>query len=193
MSPVERPASTTSAPTTSAPTTSAPTTEPQAGLSSLARRALAILRIAFGFTFLWAFLDKVFGLGFSTAADKAWIRGGDPTFGYLTHSPAGPFKAFYNSLAGDFWVSPLFMLGLLAVGVALMLGIGMRFAAVAGGLLYLMMWSVALPPVTNPFLDDHLLGLISVIVLAATFAGDTWGLGRVWSRLPFVARYPVLR
>ena len=29
-------------------------------------RALAVLRIAFGFTFLWAFLDKTFALGFST-------------------------------------------------------------------------------------------------------------------------------
>lgn len=168
-------------------------TEAPVGLNSVARKSLAVLRIALGFIFLWAFLDKVFGLGFATPAAKAWIRGGDPTFGYLTNTPAGPFKAFYNSLAGDFWVSPLFMLGLLAVGVALILGVALRITAVAGGLMYLMMWTVALPPMTNPFLDDHLTGLISLVVLAATFAGDTWGLGRLWSRLPLVAKHPVLR
>src|SRR5688572_26155958 len=33
-------------------------------------RALATLRIAFGFTFLWAFLDKTFALGFHTGYDQ---------------------------------------------------------------------------------------------------------------------------
>ncbi|GAA2103560.1 DoxX family membrane protein [Microlunatus panaciterrae] len=162
-------------------------------MSSFARKALAVLRLAFGFMFLWAFVDKLFGFGFATPAAKAWIRGGDPTYGFLANSPAGPFKGFYNSLAGDFWVTPLFMLALLAIGVSLILGIGLRITAVAGGLLYLMMWSVALPPVTNPFLDDHLTGLITLAVLAATFAGDTWGLGRIWSQLDIVDKHPVLR
>ena len=40
---------------TSTPTTSGP-----------AARALAVLRIAFGLTFLWAFVDKLLALGFST-------------------------------------------------------------------------------------------------------------------------------
>ena len=48
------------------------------------------------------------------------------------------------------------MLGLLGIGVALILGIGLRIAAVAGTVMYLMMWSVVLPLTTNPILDDHL-------------------------------------
>jgi thiosulfate dehydrogenase [quinone] large subunit len=59
--------------------------------------------------------------------------------------------------------------------------------------LYLMMWSVALPPQTNPVLDDHILGALTLIVLAATFAGNTWGLGKVWSSLSLVRRYGVLK
>ena len=33
-------------------------------------RALAVLRIATGFIFLWAFLDKMFGLGYATPAAR---------------------------------------------------------------------------------------------------------------------------
>ena len=35
-------------------------------VTPFAHRALAVVRIAFGLTFLWAFLDKLFALGFST-------------------------------------------------------------------------------------------------------------------------------
>ena len=41
--------------------------------------ALALSRILLGFVFLWAFLDKTFGLGFATAAEKAWVAGGSPS------------------------------------------------------------------------------------------------------------------
>ena len=49
------------------------------------------------------------------------------------------------------------MLGLLGIGVALILGIGMRVAAVAGALLLVLMWTAVLPPENNPFMDDHLI------------------------------------
>ena len=49
--------------------------------------------------------------------------------------------------------------------------------------MYLMMWSVALWPANNPVIDDHILGAISMAVLGLTLAGDTWGFGKVWSRL----------
>jgi thiosulfate dehydrogenase [quinone] large subunit len=42
-------------------------------------------------------------------------------------------------------------------------------------------------------LDDHILGALTLIVLAATFAGNTWGLGKVWSSLGLVRRYGVLK
>lgn len=39
--------------------------------SSVGRRSLAVLRLATGFIFLWAFIDKTFGLGYSTATAAA--------------------------------------------------------------------------------------------------------------------------
>jgi len=181
-----------------------PATDPQVERpSNFAYRALAALRIAFGLTFLWAFFDKLLALGFSTGraddgtvdrfGDAAWVNGGSPTEGFLKFGADGPFKGFYNSIAGSAWADTLFMLGLLAIGLALVLGIGMRIATAAGALLYLMMWTVALPPENNPVLDDHVLGAISMIVLLGFHAGNVWGLGRRWAAEPLVKRFPILR
>jgi thiosulfate dehydrogenase (quinone) large subunit len=40
----------------------------------------------------------------------------------------------------------------------------------------------------NPFADSHYIYAVVLIVLALTYAGTTWGLGRTWARLPFVHR-----
>ena len=162
-------------------------------LSTAARQSLALLRIAFGLTFLWAFVDKLFGLGYATKSADSWLNGGSPTEGFLKFGAKGPFKGFYNSLAGDTWVNVVFMVALLAIGVALTLGIGMRLAAIGGAIMYMMMWSVALLPENNPVIDDHILGAISVVVLALTMAGNTWGFGHLWSNTPLVKKYPVLK
>ena len=96
----------------------AETTTAGSPASPAARRWLAVARIGVGFIFLWAFLDKTFGLGYSTASAKAWIVGGSPTSGFLGHVSAGPLRTFFNALAGSGLVDALFMLGMLAVGVA---------------------------------------------------------------------------
>jgi thiosulfate dehydrogenase [quinone] large subunit len=109
------------------------TTAPVAVETTAARAAryvFAGLRISLGFIFLWAFIDKVFGLGFSTPAKGAWINGASPTKGFLANSAKGPFADFYHSIAGTTWANWLFMAALAGVGVALVLGIGMRIAAV---------------------------------------------------------------
>ena len=188
---------------TPTPDAGTPTTAESVVTSTLARQALAVLRLAFGFTFLWAFFDKLFALGFHTGYDQAgnldrfgdaaWINGGSPTEGFLAFGADGPFEDFYHSIAGAAWADWLFMLGLLGIGTALTLGIGMRVAAGAGGLLYVLMWSVVLPPENNPVIDDHILGAISLVVLALTLAGDTWGFGRQWARTSLVRSAPALR
>ncbi len=172
-------------------------------LTTPTRRVLAALRIAFGLTFLWAFFDKLFALGFHTGYDQqgnldrfgdaAWIHGGSPTEGFLAFGADGPFKDFYNSIAGATWADVLFMAGLLGIGLALTFGVGMRLAAIAGALLYVLMWTVVLPPENNPVLDDHLLGALTVVALAMLNAGDTWGLGRWWSKTEVVQSAPILR
>ena len=162
-----------------------PATDPRA--AAAARYLLAGIRIGLGFIFLWAFVDKVFGLGFSTTSAKAWINGGNPTQGFLGSSK-GPFSGFFHTIAGTGFANVLFMGGLLAIGTALILGIGMRLAAAGGALLMVMMWAAVLPPATNPILDDHLIYAAVLIVLAVLAAGNTLGLGRDWAAIPLVQR-----
>jgi thiosulfate dehydrogenase (quinone) large subunit len=153
----------------------------------------AVLRIALGWVFLWAFLDKTFGLGFATERDAAWIEGDSPTTGYLSFGTKGPFADFYQGMAGSAFADWLFMAGLLGIGAALVLGIGMRIAAVSGALLLVLMWTAALWPVNNPFMDDHLVYAGLLIGLALVRAENTLGLGTVWGETRLVGRFPWLK
>ncbi|MEO3754670.1 DoxX family protein [Streptomyces sp. B6B3] len=166
--------------------------------------ALASLRVLTGFVFLWAFLDKTFGWGYATSSGEAWIDGGSPTEGFLGHVAVGPWESTFHSWAGDAWADWMFMLGLLGIGVAVLAGIGLRLAAVAGTVMMALMWVAEWPPAqhlsdgspsmsTNPFVDYHLIYAVALIVLAAFSAGHTWGAGRVWADLPLVRRHPWLR
>lgn len=42
---------------------------------------------------------------------------------------------------------------------------------------------------TSPLVEYHGVYALALIVFAVTAAGDRWGLGRAWRRLPFVRRY----
>lgn len=165
---------------------------------------LGVLRLVVGFTFLWAFLDKLLALGYSTGVDAetgavdrfgdaAWIHSGNPTEGFLAFGAKGPFESFYHSIAGDAWTNLLFMAALLAIGLAFMLGVCTRLAAAAGALLYLMMWSVVLPPANNPVVDDHILGMLVCLLLGLYAAGRYLGLGRWWEQQAIVSRFPILK
>lgn len=168
-------------------------------------RAIAVLRIAFGVTFLWAFFDKLLALGFHTGYDQegnldrfgdaAWINGGSPTEGFLSFGVPenNPFKDVFTSMAGQAWVDWLFMLGLLGIGVALLSGVAMRIGTAAGAVMYALMYAAVLPLENNPVVDDHLIGVIVMVVLALAYAGRTWGLGRWWESRDFVRQNPVLR
>ena len=172
---------------------------PGSMLTKTAARALAVLRVATGFVFLWAFLDKTFGLGYSTPSAKAWIHGGSPTKGFLSSIDVGPFQGTFHHLAGTPFANWTFMLGLLGIGLALILGIGLRIAAVAATLMMAMMWLAEFPLAqhtsagkptgsTNPITDYHFIYAVSAITLALTYAGHTWGLGRWWAKLPLVQK-----
>jgi thiosulfate dehydrogenase [quinone] large subunit len=167
--------------TTRTGTDAATTTETAAQKAT--RYLLAGLRLALGWTFLWAFLDKTFGLGHETAEKAAWINGGHPTEGFLKFAAEGPFKGIYNDIAGQAWADWLFMAALLGIGLALTLGIGIRIAATTGALLLVLMWTAVLPPENNPFMDDHLIYAAILAVLALTAAGNTLGLGKPWTKL----------
>ena len=78
------------------------------------------------------------------------------------------------------------MIGLLGIGLALVLGIGMRVAAASGALLLMFMWIAEWRPAqltsagepkssTNPLIDSHLVDAMLLIALAIHAAGGTWG------------------
>ncbi|MEV7242480.1 hypothetical protein AB0N92_14710 [Streptomyces sp. NPDC093248] len=166
--------------------------------------ALASLRLLTGFVFLWAFLDKTFGLGYATASGRGWTDGGSPTKGFLGSVAAGPMESTFHAWAGAGWADWLFMLGLLGIGAAVMAGVALRPAALAGSAMMALMWLAEWPPAkrlsdgspsmsTNPFADYHVIYALALIAVAAAGAGTTWGLGRLWARLPVVRDHAWLR
>ena len=182
------------------------------------QRVFALLRVAAGWTFLWAFLDKAFALGFSTGrvlndagatvridffGDAAWIHGASPTAGVLGFAMKGPFVHFYQTITGfqmtaagptsAAWIDWVYMLSMLLIGTALILGIGVRLAAI-GGIAWMAIFytATAIWPEHNNVIDEH---VIDALVLAALFlanAGRYYGLGKVWQRTDLVQKHPIL-
>jgi thiosulfate dehydrogenase (quinone) large subunit len=182
------------------PATNGTSTPPATPSRRTASGWLAGLRLATGFVFLWAFLDKTFGLAYATQSEGAWINGGSPTEGFLGSVAVGPLDSTFHAWAGDAWADWLFMLGLAGIGIAVMAGIGLRIAAASGTLLMALMWAAEWPLArhtstgelsmsNNPVVDYHVIYALALIAVAVTHAGDRWGLGRRWARLPIVRRH----
>jgi thiosulfate dehydrogenase (quinone) large subunit len=167
-------------------------------------RVLALARISIGFIFLWAFLDKLIGLGFATCRDKAtgeylglaceksFIQGGKVTLGYLSNS-VGPFATMFKAMAGNLFIEWVFMIGLLCIGVGLMLGAAMRLSTYSASLMLLLMWLAVLPKANNPFMDDHLVYILLLLVLNWQKSGLTCGIGNWWNSLPLIKKAKILQ
>ncbi len=173
------------------------------------QRVFGALRLAAGWTFLWAFLDKAFALGFSTgrledgtidffAKGGAWLNGGSPAAGVIGFAVDGsPLKGAIQSVSGfqmtavgpqvAGWVDWVYMLSMLLIGLGLVLGIGTRLAAV-GGIAWMAIFygATAIWPEFNPFMDEHIVLAIVLVGLILANAGRYYGLGKAWQRLPAV-------
>jgi thiosulfate dehydrogenase [quinone] large subunit len=179
-------------------------TEPVPVAAVNAAKALAVLRIVTGVIFLWAFLDRVFGLNYATPGERSWLEGGSPAGGYLSSVSVGPMESTFNSWAGDMWVDWMYMAGMGGVGAALVVGIALRITAIGGTLMMAFLWISEFPPArhlsdgspsgsNNPLVDSHVVYAAAMIAVAFCSAGRVWGLGRTWERLAIVQRYPWLR
>jgi thiosulfate dehydrogenase [quinone] large subunit len=181
-----------------------PTMAPEIGAKT--KIVWALLRLAIGWTFFWAFLDKLFGLGFKTCVNSktmeymgvlcdkgTWLTGGSPTMGFLKFATKGPLAGIFQSMAGNGFVDWLFMLGLALIGLAMLLGVGVRIAGYSGALMLILMYLAAsIPPENNPFLDEHITEAIICLGLASVRAGRFWGLGQWWANTALVRRFPIL-
>lgn len=169
--------------------------------------AWTVLRILLGWAFLWAFLDKMFGLGFSTcraedsssidfACDAAMMNGGSPTYGFLTFGTEASHTGFLFD-----WMAPsapdainaadvFFMAALLLGGLALMLGVAVRTAAIGSALLMAFMFLAAdVWPENNPINSSHLIEMVAYLGIATVGAGR-FSLERWFRRIPVVGRIP---
>ncbi|MBB2986504.1 hypothetical protein [Terracoccus luteus] len=169
-----------------------PPRSPLGGGTGTGDVVLAVTRVALGGIFVWAFLDKLVGLGYTTSSERSVLSGGSPTRGFLSTVSAGPLQGFFSAMAGNVLVDTLFMLSLIAIGVALVAGAGLRIAAVANVVLMLGMWAAEWPPArvaadgsstgsTNPVLDYHVVYALVGVVLACYAVGSRLGVGRWWS------------
>ena len=176
------------------------------------QRVFGILRLLLGFTFLWAFLDKAFALGFSTGrvlddagntvkivfnGDAAWIHGASPTAGVIAFALKGPFADTIQSVTGytmtatgptvNAWVDWVFMASMLLIGLGLILGVMTRLAAF-GGIAWLAIFylATAIWPENNPFVDEHVIYAVVLVGLVLANAGRYWGLGKMWQRVSWV-------
>ena len=89
------------------------------------------------------------------------------------------------------------MFGLLAIGVSLISGMGVRIGGYSAFAMLMLMWLSAVPWAVDgshdPWLDSHIIYGVLALGLAHTASGSTWGLGRWWGNLSFVQKYSFLR
>jgi thiosulfate dehydrogenase [quinone] large subunit len=160
----------------------------------------ALLRLGLGLLYLWAFVSAAFGITYSNSmkvdgkttygwhfayvSSAGWVTSGfttSPTAGFVStlHGPlAFVPQNLPTGLDDFFWT-----FAIAGLGIALTLGIFMRFAGWGGFLLNVMIWFCLFPPQNNPILDgEHMAFAFGILLLMFLHAGNFLGLGRWWSR-----------
>ncbi len=161
--------------------------------STKLRSVLGILRISMGLIFLWAFFDKLMGLGYATKPEGAWLAGGSPTTGFLQFGVHGPFADFFHSLAGNPTIDWLFMLGLLFLGISFTFGIFMKLGGLSGVMMFLLMYlAVGIQPANHPFIDDHFIYILVLLTLVMSNSGTYLGFGNAWKNSRLVQKFRIL-
>lgn len=152
-----------------------------------------LTRISIGLVFLWAFFDKLIGLGFTTCRNaetdaietmckSAWLEGGSPTNGFLKFGTQGPFADFFQSLAGNAFIDWLFMLGILGIGLGLTFGVAMKVSVVSGVVMLMLMYVAVIPPEHHPVLDEHVIYALTLVGLLLVNDKQALGFGHWWKK-----------
>ena len=173
--------------------------------SKFRQYSLGLLRIAMGITFLWPFLDKMFGLGFATSPENSWLAGASPTQGFLQFygvNQNSPFAFIFADVLGASYqiIDIVYMAMLLFAGVGLLTGIFVRLSSLSTIIfmvsIYLAEWIPNPPtgtPVYNPIVDEHIIYILVLLIFMFIPVGNYLGLGKKWSSLSFVEKYPILK
>ena len=97
--------------------------------------------------------------------------------GFLSNLP-GPFASLFSPLAGNVMVDYLNAYGLLLIGVAILLGVLVRWAAFWGIVLMVLYYLAGYPPERGFIVDEHVIYILVFLVLSAVGAGRIWGLDK---------------
>jgi thiosulfate dehydrogenase [quinone] large subunit len=62
----------------------------------------------------------------------------------------------------------MFMLGLLFIGLTLLLNRFVLWGAIAGIIMMTLMWLATFPPENNPLVDEHIVYILVLTILAIT-------------------------
>jgi len=131
------------------------------------KKAFFLLRFALGWLIFYAGWIKVITFFTDT---KDWSAAG------FLGNLHGPLAGFFAGMAGNPMIDYLNAYGLLLVGLTLMLGILVRWAAFWGVVLMILYYLAGFPPEHAFLMDDHLLYALVLVALAAVGAGRFWGL-----------------
>lgn len=130
--------------------------------------ALFMMRIGLGWLFVYAGWSKV--VTFFTAAPD-WTA-----TGFLMGTEGRPFEAMFQVMANNVVIDYLNAYGLLLIGIAIVLGVLVRWASFWGVLMMLLYWAAVYPPEHALLVDDHIIDALCFVVLASLGAGRAWGL-----------------
>jgi thiosulfate dehydrogenase [quinone] large subunit len=103
--------------------------------------SIVLLRVAMGWIFLQAGLDKWTGNGIDGIQDQP-LTGGFDAGGYLNNAlhPDNPLQSVFADMAGYSFIDPLVVWGQILIGVALVLGIVVRWSAFWGAVMMFLFW-----------------------------------------------------
>lgn len=137
-----------------------------------AQTVLALTRIAFGWLFFYAGITKVLDPTWSAAGYLQNAQTFPELYNWLASPGILPFTNFLNE-----W-------GLTIIGLALILGLWTRWAALAGAVMMVLYWFPVLdfPHVEHGYLvDDHV--IYALVLLFIFFAGaPKWSLAKKLGR-----------
>jgi len=136
--------------------------------------SLFLLRVSMGCLFLYAGLSKVLDPSWSAAGYLKGAKAFPELFGWLASPGMLPLTNFLNE-----W-------GLTLLGVSLILGILVRWSAIGGAFMMAMYYLALGFPYPNEHalvVDEHIVYIFALLVLAAFNADRVWGLDRhLWGK-----------
>jgi len=145
--------------------------------------AAVLLRVLLGWFMFFAGIEKVL--------DPSWTASG-----FLLNAKTFPaLYAWFADPMNVWWIDPLNAWGITLVGVALILGVGIRVAAWSGVALMLLYY---FPHVDFPYLEhgfiveEHIIYAAAFALVALLPSAYRFGLGNVVRRT-FIGRIPIVR